>query len=100
MPVQYGRASQATLNGWRILYTDSENDMMVVSDDPWQYNYTVIHEVKVENVNDDNKSSSLKQAAPMIETSKSSSVSQPDSPQRSLGFDINKPERSIFTFVL
>ena len=23
-------------NGWRILYTDSENDMMVVGDDPWQ----------------------------------------------------------------
>lgn len=22
--------------GWRILYTDSENDMMVVGDDPWQ----------------------------------------------------------------
>lgn len=23
-------------NGWRILYTDSENDVMVVGDDPWQ----------------------------------------------------------------
>ena len=23
-------------HGWRILYTDSENDMMVVGDDPWQ----------------------------------------------------------------
>lgn len=22
--------------GWRVLYTDSENDMMVVGDDPWQ----------------------------------------------------------------
>uniref|UniRef100_A0A2P2LYP6 Auxin response factor 4 isoform X1 n=1 Tax=Rhizophora mucronata TaxID=61149 RepID=A0A2P2LYP6_RHIMU len=22
--------------GWRILYTDSENDVMVVGDDPWQ----------------------------------------------------------------
>lgn len=22
--------------GWRILYTDSESDMMVVGDDPWQ----------------------------------------------------------------
>lgn len=22
--------------GWQILYTDSENDMMVVGDDPWQ----------------------------------------------------------------
>jgi len=22
--------------GWRILYTDSENDIMVVGDDPWQ----------------------------------------------------------------
>ena len=21
--------------GWRILYTDDENDMMVVGDDPW-----------------------------------------------------------------
>ncbi|KAH0896265.1 hypothetical protein HID58_045833 [Brassica napus] len=82
------QGSLGTLNGWRILYTDSENDMMVVSDDPWQYNYTVIHEVKVENVNDDNKSSFLKQAAPMIETSKSSSVSQPDSPQRSLGLKV------------
>lgn len=22
--------------GWRILYTDSENDVMVVGDDPWK----------------------------------------------------------------
>lgn len=22
--------------GWQILYTDSENDVMVVGDDPWQ----------------------------------------------------------------
>lgn len=22
--------------GWRLLYTDEENDMMVVGDDPWE----------------------------------------------------------------
>lgn len=24
------------VKGWRILFTDSENDVMVVGDDPWQ----------------------------------------------------------------
>ncbi|KAG2311085.1 hypothetical protein Bca52824_022642 [Brassica carinata] len=82
MPVQHGRASQGTLkrmenlvhNTFILFYTEEE----------------------VENANDDNKNC-LKQA--VIETSKSPSVSQPDSFQRSLGFDINKPERSIVTFV-
>ncbi|CAE6251219.1 unnamed protein product [Arabidopsis arenosa] len=70
--------------GWRILYTDSENDMMVVGDDPWHDFCNVVWKIhlytkeEVENANDDNKSC-LEQAAIMMEASKSSSVSQPDS---------------------
>ncbi|CAH8392723.1 unnamed protein product [Eruca vesicaria subsp. sativa] len=70
--------------GWRILYTDSENDMMVVGDDPWHDFCNVVLKIhlytkeEVENGNDDNKSC-LEQAALMMEASKSSSVSQPDS---------------------
>uniref|UniRef100_A0A1J3J6E5 Auxin response factor n=1 Tax=Noccaea caerulescens TaxID=107243 RepID=A0A1J3J6E5_NOCCA len=70
--------------GWRILYTDSENDMMVVGDDPWHDFCNVVWKIhlytkeEVENANDDNKSC-LEQAALMMEASKSSSVSQPDS---------------------
>ncbi|CAN8252646.1 unnamed protein product [Cochlearia groenlandica] len=70
--------------GWRILYTDSENDMMVVGDDPWHDFCNVVWKIhlytkdEVENANGDNKSC-LEQAALMMEASKSSSVSQPDS---------------------
>ncbi|ESQ42301.1 hypothetical protein EUTSA_v10012728mg [Eutrema salsugineum] len=70
--------------GWRILYTDSENDMMVVGDDPWHDFCNVVLKIhlytkeEVENGNDDNKSC-LEQAAVLMEASKSSSVSQPDS---------------------
>ncbi|KFK27576.1 hypothetical protein AALP_AA8G401800 [Arabis alpina] len=70
--------------GWRILYTDSENDMMVVGDDPWHDFCNVVCKIhlytkeEVENANDDNKSC-LEQAALMMEASKSSSVTQPDS---------------------
>ncbi|CAF2336282.1 unnamed protein product [Brassica napus] len=70
--------------GWRILYTDSENDMMVVGDDPWHDFCSVVLKIhlytkeEVENGNDDNRSC-LEQAALMMEASKSSSVSQPDS---------------------
>lgn len=28
---------QDPAKGWRILYTDKENDVMVVGDDPWKY---------------------------------------------------------------
>ncbi|CAH2069337.1 unnamed protein product, partial [Thlaspi arvense] len=70
--------------GWRILYTDSESDMMAVGDDPWHDFCNVVLKIhlytkeEVDNGNDDNKSC-LEQAALMMEASKSSSVSQPDS---------------------
>ncbi|KAG2311091.1 hypothetical protein Bca52824_022648 [Brassica carinata] len=63
-----------------ILYTDSENDMMVLDDDPWHDFCNVVLKIhlytkeEVENANDDNKSC-LEQAALMMETSKLSSVS-------------------------
>ncbi|XP_010535592.1 PREDICTED: auxin response factor 4-like isoform X3 [Tarenaya hassleriana] len=74
--------------GWRILYTDSENDMMVVGDDPWLdfcnvvvkihiYTKEEVEKMNVGHVNDDNQSC-LEEAALMVEASKSSSVSQPD----------------------
>ncbi|ESQ30869.1 hypothetical protein EUTSA_v10012074mg, partial [Eutrema salsugineum] len=66
--------------GWRILYTDSENDMMVVADDPWHDFCNVVLKIhlytkeEVENGNNDNKSC-LEQVAVLMEAS----VSQPDS---------------------
>ncbi|KAH0896261.1 hypothetical protein HID58_045829 [Brassica napus] len=70
--------------GWRILYTDSEDDMMVVGNDPWHEFCNVLLKIhlytkeEIENANGDSKSC-LEQAALMMEASKSSSVSQPDS---------------------
>ncbi|CAN6993605.1 hypothetical protein Bca4012_048462 [Brassica carinata] len=70
--------------GWRILYTDSEDDMMVVGNDPWHEFCNVMLKIhlytkeEIENANGDSKSC-LEQAALMMEASKSSSVSQPDS---------------------
>ncbi|KAM7256898.1 hypothetical protein ACFE04_012639 [Oxalis oulophora] len=75
--------------GWRILYTDSENDMMVVGDDPWHEFCNVVSKIHVftqEEVDkmtigiiSDDTQSCLEQAPLSIEPSKSSSVGQPDS---------------------
>ncbi|KAK8469696.1 hypothetical protein PHAVU_005G136900 [Phaseolus vulgaris] len=75
--------------GWRILYTDSENDIMVVGDDPWHEFCEVVSKIHIHTqeevekmtigmINDDTQSC-LEQAPVMIEASKSSSVGQPDS---------------------
>ncbi|CAJ1956002.1 unnamed protein product [Sphenostylis stenocarpa] len=75
--------------GWRILYTDSENDIMVVGDDPWHEFCDVVSKIHIHTqeevekmtigmLNDDTQSC-LEQAPVMIEASKSSSVGQPDS---------------------
>ncbi|KAH1222106.1 Auxin response factor 4 [Glycine soja] len=76
--------------GWRILYTDSENDIMVVGDDPWHEFCDVVSKIHIHTqeevekmtigmmINDDSQSC-LEQAPVMVEASKSSSVGQPDS---------------------
>ncbi|PRQ33656.1 putative transcription factor ARF family [Rosa chinensis] len=75
--------------GWRILYTDSENDVMVVGDDPWHefcnvvskihiYTQEEVEKMTIGMISDDTQSC-LEQAPPMLEVSKSSSVGQPDS---------------------
>ncbi|XP_057781771.1 auxin response factor 4-like isoform X2 [Salvia miltiorrhiza] len=76
-------------HGWRILYTDSENDMMVVGDDPWHEFIDVatkIHIYTQEEVekltvgmNSDDTKSCLEEAPSAPDVSKSSSVGQPDS---------------------
>ncbi|XP_020240209.1 auxin response factor 4 isoform X1 [Cajanus cajan] len=75
--------------GWRILYTDSENDIMVVGDDPWHEFCDVVSKIHIHTqeevekmtigmMNDDTQSC-LEQAPMVMEASKSSSVGQPDS---------------------
>ncbi|XP_041990877.1 auxin response factor 4-like isoform X3 [Salvia splendens] len=76
-------------HGWRILYTDSENDMMVVGDDPWHEFVEVatkIHIYTQEEVekltigmNSDDTKSCLEEAPSAPDVSKSSSVGEPDS---------------------
>ncbi|XP_024026348.1 auxin response factor 4 isoform X2 [Morus notabilis] len=72
--------------GWRILYTDSENDVMVVGDDPWHefcdvvskihiYTREEVEKMTIGGMNSDDTQSCLEQAP----VSKSSSVGQPDS---------------------
>lgn len=76
--------------GWRILYTDSENDVMVVGDDPWHefcnevskiHIYTQEEVEKMTIGTTDDTQSCLDQAPIIMEVSvsKSSSVGQPDS---------------------
>ncbi|XP_044506651.1 auxin response factor 4-like isoform X1 [Mangifera indica] len=74
--------------GWQILYTDSENDMMVVGDDPWHDFCNVVSKIhiytkEVEKMTigmmTDDTQSCLDQAPVIMEASKSSSVGQPDS---------------------
>ncbi|KAB1226310.1 Auxin response factor 4 [Morella rubra] len=75
--------------GWRILYTDSENDVMVVGDDPWHdfcnvvskihiYTREEVEKMTIGMISDDTQSC-LEQAPVVMEPSKSSSVGQPDS---------------------
>ncbi|XP_057454391.1 auxin response factor 4-like isoform X2 [Lotus japonicus] len=75
--------------GWRVLYTDRENDIMVVGDDPWHefcnvvskihiYTQEEVEKMTIGMMSDDTQSS-LEQAPLIMETSKSSSVCQPDS---------------------
>ncbi|KAK7262350.1 hypothetical protein RJT34_29918 [Clitoria ternatea] len=74
--------------GWRILYTDSENDIMVVGDDPWHefcdvvskihiYTQEEVEKMTIGMISDDTNSC-LEQAPGVMEASKSSSVGQPD----------------------
>uniref|UniRef100_A0A7N0SV63 Auxin response factor n=1 Tax=Kalanchoe fedtschenkoi TaxID=63787 RepID=A0A7N0SV63_KALFE len=76
--------------GWRILYTDSENDMMVVGDDPWHEFCEVVSKIhiytkdEVEKLNigvvaSDDTQSCLEEAPEGAGVSKSSSVGQPES---------------------
>uniref|UniRef100_A0A6N2LGI4 Auxin response factor n=1 Tax=Salix viminalis TaxID=40686 RepID=A0A6N2LGI4_SALVM len=74
--------------GWRILYTDSENDVMVVGDDPWLefcnvatkihiYTQEEVEKMTIGITGDDTQSC-LDQAPVVMEASKSPSVGQPD----------------------
>ncbi|KAL3518357.1 hypothetical protein ACH5RR_020946 [Cinchona calisaya] len=74
--------------GWRILYTDSENDMMVVGDDPWHefcevaskihiYTLEEVEKMSIGGISDDTQSC-LEESPPLMDFSKSSSVNAPD----------------------
>ncbi|OVA18113.1 AUX/IAA protein [Macleaya cordata] len=75
--------------GWQIVYTDSENDMMVVGDDPWHefcrivskihiYTQEEVEKMTIGMISDDTQSC-LEEAPAIVDVSKSSSVGQPDS---------------------
>ncbi|KAM7279914.1 hypothetical protein ACFE04_007048 [Oxalis oulophora] len=70
--------------GWRILYTDSENDMMVVGDDPWRdfcivvskihiYTQEEVEKMSIGIISEDTQSC-LEHAPLTMEASKSSST--------------------------
>ncbi|XP_024972323.1 auxin response factor 4-like [Cynara cardunculus var. scolymus] len=74
--------------GWRLLYTDEENDMMVVGDDPWDefarmatkihiYSAEEVEKLMSSGVISDN-TSCLEEAPAVVDTAKSSSVGHPD----------------------
>ncbi|KAL3616426.1 ADP-ribosylation factor 4 [Castilleja foliolosa] len=76
-------------NGWRVLYTDSENDMLVVGDDPWHEFVEVVSRIHIYTqeeveklsigINSDDTKSCLEEAVPSVaDVSKSSSVGQTD----------------------
>ncbi|KAE8656712.1 Auxin response factor 4 isoform 2 [Hibiscus syriacus] len=77
-----------TDKGWRVLYTDSENDVMVVGDDPWQEFCNVVSQIHIYTQEEEEKmslgmgsddtQSCLEEAAMIMEASKSSSVGLPD----------------------
>nr|QGJ03866.1 ARF4 [Eucommia ulmoides] len=75
--------------GWQILYTDSENDMMIVGDDPWDEFCNIVSKIhiytreEVEKMNMaingfDDTQSCLEEAPAILDLSKSSSVGDPD----------------------
>ncbi|VFQ85070.1 unnamed protein product [Cuscuta campestris] len=82
--------------GWRVLYTDSENDMMVVGDDPWHEFCEVVCKIHIYTVEEvekmtvgaggmsDDTQSCLEEAPPVPDASKSSSVGQPDNSDQDL----------------
>ncbi|XP_051143573.1 auxin response factor 4 isoform X2 [Andrographis paniculata] len=71
--------------GWRILYTDSESDMMVVGDDPWRDFVDVVTKIHIYTqeeveklslgMNSDDTKSCLEEAPPAPDAS---SVGQPE----------------------
>ncbi|XP_057953550.1 auxin response factor 4 isoform X2 [Malania oleifera] len=75
--------------GWRILYTDSENDVIAVGDEPWNEFCNVVSKIHIYTreevekmtigMNSDDTQSCLEEAPAIIDVSKSSSVGQPDS---------------------
>nr|GMD29433.1 auxin response factor 4 isoform X2 [Ipomoea batatas] len=65
--------------GWRVLYTDSENDMMVVGDDPWHEFCEVVSKIHIYTQEEVEKMTIGGEAPPATDASKSSSVGQPDS---------------------
>ncbi|KAJ4970988.1 hypothetical protein NE237_004087 [Protea cynaroides] len=70
--------------GWQVLYTDSENDMMVVGDDPWHEFCNIVSKIHIytnEEVQkmmigmaSDDTHSCLEEAPGILDVSKSSSV--------------------------
>ncbi|XP_043701642.1 auxin response factor 4-like isoform X2 [Telopea speciosissima] len=77
--------------GWQVLYTDSENDMMVVGDDPWHdfcnivskihiYTQEEVEKMVIGMVSDDTQSCLEEAPAIMGVSNSSSSVGQPNSP--------------------
>lgn len=71
--------------GWRILYTDSENDVMVVGDDPWHEFCNVVSKIHIHTqeevekmsigvISDDTQSCLEEAPPPTMDVSKSSSV--------------------------
>ncbi|KAK9676749.1 hypothetical protein RND81_11G097600 [Saponaria officinalis] len=76
--------------GWSILYTDKENDVMVVGDDPWHEFCNVVSKINIHTreevekmtigmVADDNHSCLEEAPGLLTDASKTSSVGQPHS---------------------
>ncbi|KAI3799400.1 hypothetical protein L1987_34698 [Smallanthus sonchifolius] len=74
--------------GWRLLYTDEENDMMVVGDDPWDEFARMVTKIHIYTAEEVEKlmssgvisenTSCLEEAPAVVDTAKSSSVGEPD----------------------
>ncbi|XP_068636397.1 auxin response factor 4-like [Aristolochia californica] len=75
--------------GWQVVYTDSENDMMLVGDDPWDEFCDMVCKIHIYTreevekmtlgMNNDDAHSCLEEAAAVIDVSKSSSPGPQDS---------------------
>ncbi|GMH10942.1 hypothetical protein Nepgr_012783 [Nepenthes gracilis] len=82
--------------GWKILYTDSENDLMLVGDDPWHEFCNVVSKIQIctnEEVKNmtvgiliDDNQSCLEEAPVLMDASKSSSVGRTDSSPTTVQF--------------